>query len=338
MPVMIFGRYHRALPERAAAARSRRLGVIGIIAIVVVLATTGLAYLNPTGQTSYTANAHTSGGIRAGDEVRIAGVPVGKVINVRLNRTVVEITFEVKRSVVLGSQSTLDIKLLTPLGGHFVAVDPQGGLPLGHNVIPPQRVRTPFEGSDMIQEVTPFLKEVNGQVIHDTFTELAFATNRYPNALRDILQSAHELTATLSKMNNDFHRGMDFVNHSSSALVSGRKQLVALLEQFALVGQRYTSKSVDIVEFFTLLAELTRITDRIMVFYNREIAPTVNGIDDIIDTLVAHPERVGQAADGLGQILNIVVPMLSGNGVVIDESHRLVPGQDLCLPSIVRRC
>ncbi|KAA1251665.1 MCE family protein [Mycobacterium simiae] len=335
---MIFGRYHRALHEHAAAARSRRLGMIGIVAIVVVLATTGVAYLNPTGQISYTANSANSGGLRVGDDVRIAGVPVGKVTNVRLNRTVVEITFEVKRSVVVGSQSTLDVKLLTPLGGHFVALEPQGGLPLGHNVIPPQRVKTPFEGNDMIQEVTSFLKEVNGQVIHDTFTELAYATNKYPNALRDILQSANELTATLSKMNDDFHRGMDFVKHSSSALVSGRKQLVALLEQFTLVGQRYTSKSVDIIEFFALLSELTRITDRIMVFYSREIAPTVNGIDDVIDTLVAHPERVGQAAEGLGQILSIVVPMLSGNGVVVDESHRSVPGQDLCLPSIVRRC
>ncbi len=328
----------RVLHERAAAARSRRHGVIGIIAIVVVLVTTGVAYLNPAGQTSYTANAGTSGGVRAGDEVRIAGVAVGNVTSVRLNRTVVEIKFDVKRSVAVGAQSTLEIKLLTPLGGHYVALDPQGGLPLGHNVIPPRHVKSPFEGSDMIQEVTPFIKEVNGQVIHDTFTELANATDKYPNALRDILQSANELTGFLSKMTVDFHRGMDFVNDSTSALVAGRKQLVALVEQFALVGQRYTSKSVDIVEFFTLLSELTRIVDRIMVFYNREVAPSLNGIDDIFDTLFTHPDRVGQAAQGLGQILDIVGPMLSGNGVVLDESHRLVPGQDLCLPNIMRHC
>lgn len=335
---MILRRYHRVLDERAAATRSRRLGVVGIAVVFAVLATTGLAYLNPTGQASYTANAGTSGGVRSGDEVRIAGVPVGKVTSVRLNRTVVEIKFDVKRSVVVGALSTLEIKLLTPLGGHYVALDPQGGTPLGHGVIPPQRVKSPFEGSDMIQEITPFIKEVNGQIIHDTFTEVAVAANKYPNAVRDILQSATELTRLLSKMTGDLHRGLDFVNNSTGALVAGRQQLVALIDQFALVGQRYTSKSVDIVEFFTLLRELTRIVDRIMVFYDREVAPSLNGIDDIVDTLFTHPDRIGKAAEGLGQILNIVGPMLSGNGVVVDQSRRLVSGQNLCLPNIMRRC
>jgi phospholipid/cholesterol/gamma-HCH transport system substrate-binding protein len=32
------------------------------------------------------------------------------------------------------------------------------------------------------------------------------------------------------------------------------------------------------------------------------------------------------------------MPMLSGNGVVFDEHNRLVPGQDLCLPNIMRNC
>ena len=122
------------------------------------------------------------------------------------------------------------------------------------------------------------------------------------------------------------------------ALNENRQTLVALLEQFALIGRGYTSRTVDIVEFFTLLNELTRIVDRIMVFYGREVAPSVNGIDDIFDTLFTHPDRIGRAADGLGQIINIVGPMLSGNGVAIDENHRLVPGQDLCLPNIMRHC
>ncbi|BBX75956.1 MCE family protein [Mycobacterium shinjukuense] len=335
---MIFGRHQRALSETAAAARSRRIGVVGIVAIVVALATTGVAYLNPTGQTGYAANAASSGGLRAGDQVRIAGVPVGKVTGVRLNRTLVEITFDVTRSVAVGAQSTVEIKLLTPLGGHYLALDPQGDLPLGHNVIPPQRVKSPYEGADMIQEVTPFLKEVDGQVIHDTFAEVANAADKYPNALRDLVRSATELTRVLGTMTGDVHRGLGFINDATAALVSGRRHFVELLEQFALVGQRYTAKSVDIVEFFTLLGELTRIIDRVMAFYHRELAPTLNGVDDIVDTLVSHPDRIGQAAAGLDQILRIVGPMLSGNGVVLDQSRRMVPGQDLCLPHIMRRC
>lgn len=336
--VALWFRHRRALDDRAEAARTRRLGVVGLCAILVALVTTGLAYVNPTGQAGYTAHSSTSGGVRSGDEVRIAGVPVGKVTSVALNRALVEVKFDIKRSVAIGSDSTLDIRLLTPLGGHYVSLDPQGSKPLGDNVIPPHHVKTPFQGNDIIQAVTPFIRDVNGRVIHDTFTELADATNKYPNALREILQSANELTRSMSKMSGDFHRGMDFINDASSAFAAGRNQLTALIEQFALVGQRYTSKSVDIIEFFTLLGELTRIIDRVMVFYHRELAPSVNGIDDIVTALVGHPERVGKASEGLTQIANVLLPMLQGKTLVVDQSNRVARAPDICLPSMAKRC
>jgi phospholipid/cholesterol/gamma-HCH transport system substrate-binding protein len=246
--------------------------------------------------------------------------------------------FDIKGSVVVGSQSTLDIKLLTPLGGHYVALDPKGDIPLGHNVISPQRVALPFEVNDIIQAATPLIKEVNGQVIHDTFTEVANAANKYPDAIRDLLRSANALTMSMSKSTADFHRSLDFTNNGLRAAVAERKQLITLFEQMDVLGKMYTSKTVDIVEFFSLLNELARMLDRVTVFYGREIGPIVNGLEDITDTLGAHPERWGEALDGLGQSLNIVMPMLSGNGVVFDKHNRLVPGQDLCLPNIMRNC
>ncbi|ORW94444.1 mammalian cell entry protein [Mycobacterium sp. IEC1808] len=332
------GRRRPVLDERGAAVRNRRNGIVGVVVIVAALAATAMAYLNPTGQTGYTAHLPNSGGVRAGDQVRIAGIPVGKVTGVRLAGAVVEMKFDIEQSVVVGSESTLDIKLLTPLGGHYVALDPKGGLPLGRKVIPPQRVTLPFEANDIIQAATPLIKQVDGQVIHDTFTEVANAANRYPDAVRDLLRSANALTASLSKTTADFHRGLDFVNNGLRATVAERKQLITLFEQLDILGQAYTSRSVDIIEFFGLLSELARIMDRITVFWGREVAPVVNGLDDISETLGAHPERIGEALENLGQTLNIVGPMLSGNGVVFDKHNRLVPGQDLCLPNIMRNC
>ena len=333
-----FGRRRASLDERAAASRNRRHGIVGVVVIVAALAATAMAYLNPTDQNGYTAHLSNSGGVRVGDQVRIAGIPVGKVTTIRLDGGVVEMKFDVERSVVVGSESTLDIKLLTPLGGHYVALDPKGVLQLGRNVIPPQRVTLPFEVNDIIQAATPLIKEVNGQVIHDTFSEVANAANKYPDAIHDLLRSANALTTSMSKSTNDFHRSLDFANNGLRAVVAGRQQLITLMKQLDVLTTAYTSKAVDIVEFFGLLNELARILDRITVFYGREVAPIVNGLEDISDTLAAHPERWGEALEGLGQSLNIVMPMLSGNGVVFDQHKRLVPGQDLCLPNIMRNC
>jgi len=326
------------LDRQAAAARNRRHGFIALTVIVTALVVTGIAYLYPTGMTGYAAHLHTAGGVRSGDEVRIAGINVGRVTGIRLHGTEVEMAFDVQTSVAVGSESTLEVKLLTPLGGHYVALDPKGDIPLGSGVLPARNTTTPFEISDIIQTATPVIKQVDGHVIHDTFSAVANAAGRYPDALRDVLASAHALTASLSTMTTDFHKGLEFTNNGLSAMVSGRKQIITLSEQLALLGRTYTANSVDIVEFFSALKELTRIADRFMVFYGREVAPIVNGIDDIIDTLVAHPDRLIKAAISLGQTLEIVWPMLSGNGITVDEGHFVVPGQDLCLPHIMRQC
>ena len=201
------------------------------------------------------------------------------------------------------------------------------------------RITLPFEVNDIIQAATPVIKEVDGQVIHDTFSEVANAANSYPDAVRDLISSANTLTTSLSQSTGDFHRSLDFVNNGLRAMTVNRGQLITLVEHFDVLGRMYTSKAVDIVEFFGLLEELARVLDRVVTLYGREVAPIIEGIEDIRDTLAAHPERWGMALDGLGQTLNIVVPMLSGNGVVFDESaNRLAPGQDLCLPNIMRHC
>jgi phospholipid/cholesterol/gamma-HCH transport system substrate-binding protein len=334
-----FVRRRGVLDERTVAARSRRHGIIGVVIIIVSLSGTAMAYLNPAGHTGYIAHMANSAGVRVDDQVRIAGIPIGKVTSVRLDGARVEMKFDVESSVMVGSDSTLDVKLLTPLGGHYISLDPKGTSPLGRNIIPSSRITLPFEVNDIIQAATPVIKEVDGQVIHDTFTEVANAANNYPDAVRDLISSANALTTSMSQSTNDFHRSLDFVNNGLRAMVANRAQLITLVQQFQTLGEMYTSKAVDIVEFFGLLKELTRILDRIAVFYGREVAPIAEGIEDINDTLAAHPERWGMALDGLGQTLSIVVPMLSGNGVVFDESNnRLAPGQDLCLPSIMRHC
>ncbi|WP_179475243.1 MlaD family protein [Mycolicibacterium vinylchloridicum] len=324
--------------ERETAKRNRRNGIIGVAVIIASLAGTAMAYLNPADEAGYTAHMPNSAGLRAGDQVRVAGIAVGKVTGVRLDGALVEMTFDVENSVKVGSDSTLDIKLLTPLGGHYVALDPKGSAPLGRNGIPPSRVTLPFEVNDIIQAATPVVKEVDGQVIHDTFAEVAKAANRYPDAIRNLLQSADTLTESMSKSTADFHRGLDFVNDGLRAMTAGRAQLIALFEQFDILGKMYTSKAVDIVEFFALIKELTRVLDRLTMWYGKDVMPIAEGIEDISDTLAAHPERWGMALDGLGQTLNIIGPMLSGNGVTFDQHNRLVPGQDLCLPNIMKAC
>lgn len=328
----------RILDDHQAQRHHRRRGVISVFVIAAVLAATAVAFVSPAGKNTYTAQLNSSGGLRAGDEVRVAGIPVGKVLRVRVSGAVVEASFAVVRTVNVGTESRIDVKLLTPLGGHYLALSPKGAIPLGRNAIPPEHASVPFEINDIFQEFTPLVQQVDGQTIHDTYTQLTDAVQKYPDSLRDFLRSTRTLIHALSQSSEDYRRDLNYVNEYGRAFASGADQVAVLMNQFAVIGRKYTPNSVDIVELFAQLAELSRMLDRLGTAYERDFKPMLNGIDDIFDTLFAYPEKVGQAADQLGQIVKIVGPMLSGNGITIDESDRVIPGQDICLPHFFKQC
>ena len=182
------------------------------------------------------------------------------------------------------------------------------------------------------------VKEVDGQVIHDTFAEVANAANRYPDAVRNLLQSADRLTESMSKSTADFHRGLDFVNDGLRAMIAGRAQLIAMFEQFDILGKMYTSKAVDIVEFFSLIKELTRILDRITVCYGRDVVPIAEGIEDISDTLRPIPSVGAWLWTAWGRRSTSSGRCSAATASSSTEHNRLVPGQDLCLPNIMKTC
>lgn len=340
----VFRKSSSRLDDRAAAKWHRWVGLMSIVVASALLVSAAWVFITPFGGRPYAAHMASSGGVRPGDDIRVAGVSVGKVLSVRLDRTEVLMTFTAVSSVFVGSNTTLQIKLLTPLGGRYVALHPDGSTPLGTTTIPSNRVELQFTITDILQMSEPAVKKVDGQVIHDTFSEIAGAMNKYPNALRDILQATNTMTDSLSRIRDDYHRVLDVAKEYSTALAANRRELTATVKQLGVVFRFAESKGDDLVYFFASVAEILRTLKRLAVFYNGALEPIVNSIDDLFDITYAHPERVGQALDGIGQILRIVMPMLHGEGIVLNDKNRVMdenhvePRPGVCVPNIFRKC
>ncbi|BAX99496.1 putative Mce family protein [Mycobacteroides stephanolepidis] len=334
----IFAQNHPILNEHEAAKRSRRNGLIGALVIASVLAATGVAFVNTNGMETYAVHLRASGGLRAGDDVRIAGISVGKVSTVSIDRSLVKATFTVNHSVPVGSESRTDVRMLTPLGGHYLALYPEGSTPLGGTPIPPERTSIPFEINELFQEFTPVVKKVDAKVIHDSLMEVANAVDKYPNGLRDFLQSSQTLIRALEPTTEDFHATLNYANEYLRAFKTGKEQLARIVITLSKLGAKYSKSTTDLIEVFVLLRDLIRLFNRFFEAYARDYEPMLNGLDDIVDTLTKYPEKLGKAAEQWGQLVGIVLPMLSGNGITINENDRVIPGQDVCLPHFFRFC
>ena len=111
----------------------RRRRLVGMV-VVLCLALAGFGiYRHLTGPVGYVAQLHNAAGIRAGDEVRIAGIQVGSVSSIAAKGALVEVDFTVDRDVALTTDTHTEVKLGSLLGQRFLQLSPGSGprLPRG---------------------------------------------------------------------------------------------------------------------------------------------------------------------------------------------------------------
>src|SRR5436190_9519714 len=98
--------------------RERNQTTIGFVGIAVILALMVAAFradrlpIIGAGDT-YKANFAEVGGLHVGNEVRVAGVTVGKVKAIELAGNNAQITFKIDKGTDLGSQTGAEIKVRT---------------------------------------------------------------------------------------------------------------------------------------------------------------------------------------------------------------------------------
>lgn len=111
--------------------RRRRLLTVLLVACVVIGGV--LVYRDSTSPVPYVAQLHDAAGIRAGDEVRIAGVQVGSVSGIAARGALVDVAFTVDRGVALTTDTRTEVKFGSLLGQRFLQLSPGNGprLPRG---------------------------------------------------------------------------------------------------------------------------------------------------------------------------------------------------------------
>lgn len=110
---------------------ARRLWPRGIpvLLVLAILVAAGATALLPD-HDEYDVRLANASGLRAGDEVRVAGIDVGKVSAVRLAGTFAVATIQMDHAQHLTEDTHAAVKLSSLLGGRYLEVRPGDGRPL----------------------------------------------------------------------------------------------------------------------------------------------------------------------------------------------------------------
>lgn len=133
-----------------------RIGIIGVVSTVLVtlvgqsFTATPMLFAEP----SYYGELADTGGLTAGDKVRISGVDVGKVQDLSIDGDHVKVKFSVGANPI-GNDSRIGVKTDTILGKKILAIEPKGDRRLApSSVLPLGQSTTPYQLYDAVFDAT----------------------------------------------------------------------------------------------------------------------------------------------------------------------------------------
>ncbi len=312
------------------------IGAVALLLLTAVIgATTMLSSLH-LGKSTYTAEFRQAAGLRSGDEVSIAGVPVGVVSGTELAADRVLVTMKLNRAVLLGTQTKAAIKLTTVLGSRYVELRPKGAQALPDNRIPLTNTSVPYDLQKLLSDSTTTFEEVDAQRFAASMDTLSRQLQGVPSVLPDALSNVQNLSSVIAQ-----RRGQvaDLLRNTATvAKVLGDQQddLAALVGQ----GRQLTGEVIarrDSIE--RLLQAVTALiataeditgTDRAhidaMMADLREVTSMLGDHDDLLRNLFQiMPVSMRNAANatGSGPFLDFMLP----GGLMVDSWMCAISGR-----------
>lgn len=206
------------------------VGLVGLVILAVIALAVffsgNLPFVNGTGYTAYFAEA---AGLQPGNEVRIAGVVVGKVTGVSLAGAKVAVTFRVKNAWI-GDRTTAAIDIKTLLGDKYLALHPLGSAPQDPGMpIPLKRTTSPYDVTQAFSGVGQQISKINTAQLAESLRTLSAAFATTPPYVRSALRGLADLSRSVASKNTEVTSLLASARQVTGTLASEDTRFSALL-------------------------------------------------------------------------------------------------------------
>jgi phospholipid/cholesterol/gamma-HCH transport system substrate-binding protein len=315
------------------------VGLIGGgMATVVVAAMIGFGSLGLT-DNRYQAEFANTGGLRTGDEVRVAGIGVGEITDVELAGDKVLISFRAKQDVEIGARSTATIKLTTLLGGRFLDLRPRGGGELKDDRIPLANTEVPYNLQDVIQVGTPSLQKLDAVKLRKALKVLADDFRGTPQAFGESLTGLTKLSEVISKREDQVATLLTSADTITTELNENQAEIFALMGQTDGLLEKLLERRALLSRILTDFGALSDELSAVLSENRPQVEPLMKNLSGVTAILKRNDKHIDKAlkllAPGSRYVANA-----TGNGPYLDVwlPYSVIPDNLLCAAGAVEGC
>lgn len=314
----------------------QRLGwPLRLVAVAAVLGLVLLGVRSLAGEASYHVRLRHAAGIEAGDDVRVAGLKVGKVTAVEADRDQVDVAFSLDQAPAdlgLTDDSTVEVKLLSILGERFLSLTPGAGATLADGgTIAVEHAVDSYTIERFWLESTPQVEALDLRRIQEAVDVLATDLKIQPTALRDAVDGIAGVSAIVTDREQEIDALLTSTRRVTSLVLEQTDELDRVMTNgtavMLMVQQRKEVLRAllrDAHRFVTGLSAVVRETAP-------QLAPALRDLRTVLDTLNKHSKQLDRTMRLAGPTMRVFTNA-TGDGpwLGVNAPWAIVPDDLVC--------
>jgi phospholipid/cholesterol/gamma-HCH transport system substrate-binding protein len=294
--------------------------VIGVLlfALVSIVLTSMVGRTLSQGTDGETLRVHAefsdAAGLRVGDDVRIAGVRVGRVSETRLVGEVALVTIDVERTQELDAGTLASIDYLNLMGQRYVALSPgaAGQRPLRDGeTIPLERTSPALDLTALFNAFKPLFDNLDAADVNQLAGNLVQTLQGQGPTLRDLLRQTAVLTGDIAERDEVIGQVVDNVSLVLETTAGHRRQIATLITDLGDLTHGLAQDRDAIGASMDSIQELTSLADGLLDDTDSAITRDIAGLRTFTAFLAANTVALRDGISGIPTQLALYIKTLS---------------------------
>jgi phospholipid/cholesterol/gamma-HCH transport system substrate-binding protein len=287
---------------------------LAVIAVLLVLAFNVQSLPLIGGGASYRAAFSEAGGLLKGDDVRIAGVKVGKVQKVDLAGDHVVVDFKVTEPAKFGPQTAASVRMKTLLGQKYLALEPAGGGQMKEGAeIPLERTVSSYDIVNAFTDLATTSERIDTDQLATSLTTLATEFKDSPPQVKAALDGLSRLSTTIASRDAELKRLLASANSVSGTVAQRNKAVESIIKNADLLMLELDQRREAIHTLFTNTSEMAKQLTALVRENRAELKPALDQLTKVLAVLEKHEKDLSDTIAAMGPFTRLFANVL-GNG------------------------
>ncbi|EFQ83009.1 virulence factor Mce family protein [Aeromicrobium marinum DSM 15272] len=292
--------------------------LFGIVALAIMLVLYNTMVNQVAGDsTEYRADFTSASGLQAGDDVRAAGIRVGRVNRVELvEGATARVTFVVGADQALTDTSRLTVRYQNLLGQRYLSLSPgeqPGEVLEAGATVPSERTDPGFDLTTLLNGFEPLFATLQPEDVNQLAGSIVAVMQGEGGTVESLLAETAELTSDLASKDEVFGQVLDRLTPVLENLTAQDQALAGTIDELKALMTGLAEDRQAIGGSLAGISELSTATADLLAEARPDAVSTISSLRDVADLFVVNADQLRELLPAMSTATGAFArPMNSG--------------------------